>query len=150
MHTHTPKIDGQLAADSAEITESEICSPQDPIVYHSCRFYGCNCQHHDLEASWDLLMVATLMIRFRLPYRQRWWFRPTYAACHTPHATCRTLPAARQTLPAIHHQPQASQCLQLSKSLDRACRSIHGSNSQVRLEVCSLLRAYLGAYSQAG
>jgi hypothetical protein len=34
---HTPTIGGKQAADSAGKSESEICSPQDPIVYLSCR-----------------------------------------------------------------------------------------------------------------
>jgi hypothetical protein len=51
MRTHTPKIDGKLAADSAEKTEWEICFHPDPIVYLSCRIRGCNCQHYDLQAS---------------------------------------------------------------------------------------------------
>jgi hypothetical protein len=51
MRTHTPTIGGKRAADSAGKSELEICSPQDPIVYLSCRIYGCNCQYHDYEAS---------------------------------------------------------------------------------------------------
>jgi hypothetical protein len=50
MHTHTPTIDGKRAADFAGKSESEIGSPQDPILYHSCGIYGYNCQHHDREA----------------------------------------------------------------------------------------------------
>jgi hypothetical protein len=34
--THTPTIGGQRAADSIGESKSEICSPQDPIVYRSC------------------------------------------------------------------------------------------------------------------
>jgi hypothetical protein len=34
--THTPTIGGKRAADSIGESESEICSPQDPIVYRSC------------------------------------------------------------------------------------------------------------------
>jgi hypothetical protein len=37
MRTHTPTIGGKRAADSAGKSESEISSPQDPIVYLSCR-----------------------------------------------------------------------------------------------------------------
>jgi len=37
MRTHTPTIDAKRAADSSGKSELEICSPQDPIVYLSCR-----------------------------------------------------------------------------------------------------------------
>ena len=42
--------------------------------------------------------------------------------------------------PAIHNQPSTSQCLQWSKSLKHACKSIRGCNSEVRLEIFSHLR----------
>jgi hypothetical protein len=35
MRIHMPTTRGKQAADSAGKSESEICSPQDPIVYHS-------------------------------------------------------------------------------------------------------------------
>jgi hypothetical protein len=47
---------------------------------------------------------------------------PPSATHHMPHA-------ARQTLSTIRHLPHASRAwlLQLRKSLDRACRSVHGN-----------------------
>ena len=99
MCTHTPTIGGNKAADSTGKSESEICSPQDPIVYLSCRIYSRNCQHHDREASWDLVAVGTLKIRFKLWYRPTSWFRPPYAASHPPPATRHPPPASRLPVP---------------------------------------------------
>jgi len=76
MRTHTPIIGGRPAVDTTGKSESKICSPQDPIIYLSCRISGCNCQHHDREASWDLLTLAALKITFRLRYRPTSWFQP--------------------------------------------------------------------------
>src|SRR5882757_7392423 len=98
--------------------------------------------------------------------------RPLLAACHTPQATRHRPHAALPTQPAIRHLPYAT-CLappsawrlQLSKSLDRARRSIHrsilsseigsvlpldsvhGSVEPSRLGVCH--RVQLGAYWRA-
>ena len=98
--------------------------------------------------------------------------RPPPAACHTPHATRHTPHATRHTPPSQHSPPYAT-CLsppgawrlQLSKSLDRARRSIHrrilsseigsvlpldsvlGSVEPSRLGVCH--RVQLGAYWRA-
>jgi len=80
MRTHTPTIGGKQAVDSTGKSESEICSPQDPIVYLSCRISGCNCQHHGHEASWDLVSVGALKIRCRLWYQPTSWFRPPAVA----------------------------------------------------------------------
>jgi len=93
--THMHKMDMKLAADSAEKTESEICSPWDSIVYLASRIWGCNGQHHDMEASWHLVVVEVLWIRFRLPCRLTSWFHPTYTVCHMPHTTDYMPPAPR-------------------------------------------------------
>jgi len=132
MRTHTPTIGRKRAVDSTGKSESEICSPQDPIVYLSCRISGCNCQHHDREASWDLVAVAALKIRSRLWYRPTSWFRPP-ATRYPPPATWHTPPTKHCSPPTKHCSPHAT-CLtppgawrlQLNKSLDRACRSIFG------------------------
>ena len=47
--------------------------------------------------------------------------------CHTPHATRRPPPAEHCPSYATSLSPPGAWRLQLSKSLDRACRSIHGS-----------------------
>jgi len=153
MCTHTPTIGGNCAGDSAGKSELVICSPQDQIVYPSCRISGCNFQHYDHEASEDLVAVTTVKIRFRL------WYRPTSWFWLPPPATCLTTPTS-------HLPPSGSWRLQLSKSLDHAPRSIHRSISSseigsvlpldivlgtvLRSVLESVLRAYLGAYSQAG
>jgi len=50
------------------------------------------------------------------------------AAYHLPHATRRPPPAAKHCLPyTTSLTPPGAWRLRLSKSLDRACRSIHGS-----------------------
>jgi len=100
MRTHTPTNGGKRAADSAWKSQSEICSPQVPILYLSCRIYGCICPHHDHEASWDLVAVGTLKIRFRLWYRPTSWFWPPYATRHLPPTTRHSLPASWCLAPA--------------------------------------------------
>jgi hypothetical protein len=56
---HTSKIDGNRAADSAGNTESEICSPQDSIVY--------------LAAESKAAIVNTMSMRHREILS--WWAR---------------------------------------------------------------------------
>jgi len=129
MRTHPPKIDGKQVQDSVRKSQSEICSPQDRIAHLYCISLGCNCQHHDREASWHLIAVAMLKIRFRLWYRPMSWFRPPYTTSHPPP-------------PATNLTPLGAWRLQLSKSLDRAHKSIHGSIER--------LESWMGAYSQAG
>jgi len=59
--THIPTICRLWAAGFARKSES-----QDPIVYFFCRIYNCDCQYHDYEALWDLIVVGTMKIRFTL------------------------------------------------------------------------------------
>jgi len=76
MCTHTPTlIGGKRAVDSTGNSKLEICSPQDPIVYHSCEISGSNYQHHGREALWDLIAVAAQTVMFRLWYRLTSRFR---------------------------------------------------------------------------
>ena len=92
MCIHTPTTRGKQAAYSAGKSELEICSPQDPIVYHSYWILGCNCQRHGREASCDFVTVGVITIRLRLLYRPTSWFRPPTTP-YRPPATCHTPPA---------------------------------------------------------
>jgi len=121
-HTHIPKTDWKLAADSTKKTESEIWSPQDPIVYLSCRVYDWNCWHHNIEALWDVIIVGMLKISFRLPYRLHYFGQHMLPAiCHMPHTTCCLPPAARQSLPTIHHDHHSA--LRLASATQHVAKS---------------------------
>ena len=159
MRTHTPTIGGKRAADPTGKSESEICSPQDLIVYPFCRIQGCNCQHHDHEASWDLIVVAALKIRLRLWYQPMSWYRPPNTTNHPPPATRHPPPATCLPVPGACHSASLWiehlehtwehivkwdwECLafwECTWERARECAWVH-------LE--SILRAYLGVYSQA-
>jgi len=120
-----PTLGRKQAVDSAGKSESEICSPQDPIAYLSCRISGCNFQLHDREASWDLIVVAALEIRFRLWYRPMSWFLPPPPASRPP--------------------PPGAWPLQLSMSPDRAPRTIHGSIQSSEIGSVLPLESVLGS-----
>jgi len=125
LGTRRLQVCGKRAVDSTGQSESEICSHQDPIVHLSCWISTCNCQHHDREASWDLVTVATLKIRFRLWYWPMSRFRPPPPATHHP-------PPATQLPPPPSHLQLPATCL----PVPGACNST------------SLWIEHAGAYSE--
>ena len=155
MRTHPPTIDGKRATDSAGKSEAEICSPQDPIIYLSCKIEGCNCQHDGRKASWDLVSVAALKIRLRLWYLPTSWFQPPYATCHPPPATPLLVPGTCNSASIWIEHPgaymKAYSQVRLGMCL-RAAWELTGSVQSSRLGVChrvqlgALLRACAGVY----
>jgi len=85
-----------------------------------------------------LILVLSIRTSSSVP-QHPYHLRPTppvtlHATCHTPHATRRP-PPTKHCLPYTPSlTPPGAWRLQLSKSLDRACRSIHGSiqSSEIR------------------
>lgn len=137
--------------------ELEICSPRDLIDHSSSRLSYFNFQHNDLGVWWDLVLVATQITKFRLPYHPRPWFWPTYAHCDLPHAWRHMLPTDYHLLSATYYPPivachtPSALCLLLSVICNTGRLWIwHAAvvmevYSWMRLGVSSLLRVYLGA-----
>ena len=140
MSPHTPEIEKNLAAVGSGNTELEICSPQYPIEYHSCTIYCCKWLQHDLESSWNLVMVGTLKIRLRLPYRPTSWLRPLfissltpYAIVHPPHTAIHMPSALPLRLPDFFN------------SANFRIKSIHGSIKSSEIGMVFLLESVLGS-----
>jgi len=134
-----PTIDDNWVPDSAGNSFSEICSHQDQIVYLYGRLSGCNSQHHDHKAWWDLNTVSALKTRFRLCYlpTSQFWLPPPIIRHWAP-ATRLWSPATRLPVPG------ACNTASLWIGYGEACMGVY---SQVRLGVSCIWRVYLGVCS---
>jgi len=93
------------AADYAGKSQLVTCSPYDPIVYLSFWILDCKSQHHDSEASWHLVAVATQKIRFKLWSRPMLRFQPPWASCEALRSTCHMHTASPPMIPPVQMIP---------------------------------------------
>jgi len=71
--------------------------------------------------------------------------RPPYTAHHLPHTTCHMPSPKYCPLYTTCLTPPGAWCLQLSKSLDRACRRVHVSIQSRKIGSIFLLESVLGS-----